>query len=146
MLWQNVLNSRKMYLKFGFYDYSTNCVSWKYCRKGWFQFSEDGRLIIFGQNCLNLHNKCSQGDIAHNSVKALATMRFLEHFVAATALQPLPWCLSCPYLTHIMHHGEDSTVSYVVWLHERQYEHQIKSCVQLQQQSCPENLLVVQSL
>ena len=95
---------------------------------------------------LIMHNKSSQGDIALNSVKALATIRFLEHSVAATVLQLLPWCLSCSYWTHIMHHGEDSTISYVVWLHERQYEHQINSWVQLQQQTCSENLLVVQSL
>ena len=35
-------------------------------------------------------------------------------FVAATALQLLPWCLSSPYWTHIMHHGEDSNVSYII--------------------------------
>ena len=55
-------------------------------------------------------------------------------------------CLSCPYWTHIMHHGEDSTVSYVVWLHQGQDGHQGRSSVQLHQQNCTENRIVVQSL
>ena len=50
------------------------------------------------------------------------------------------------YSTHIMHHGEVSTVSYMVWLHLGQDEHQRRSWVQLQQQNCTENRIVVQSL
>ena len=55
-------------------------------------------------------------------------------------------CLSSPYWTHIMHQGEDGTVSYMVWLHQEQNEHQGRSWVQLQQQCCAESRLVVQSL
>ena len=44
---------RKIHLKFGFHDYSTNHANEKSGRKCRLIFSEDGRLIIFGQNCLN---------------------------------------------------------------------------------------------
>ena len=86
--WQHVLRSRKIDLKFGMHDYSTNCVSWKYCRKWILNFPEDGRSIIFGQNCLNyMHNKCSQADIAHNSVdrSPAESLNKLDHSNKQTA-------------------------------------------------------------
>ena len=42
---------------------------WRYCAgKCSIDFPEDGRSIIFGKSVLIVHNKCSQADIAHNSV------------------------------------------------------------------------------
>ena len=43
-------------------------------------------------------------------------------------------------------HKEDSTVCYMVWLHQVQNEHQGRSSVQLQPPSCTENRIVVQRL
>ena len=73
-------------------------------------------------------------------------MLFYVQCGAATAVQLHHWCLSCPYWTHIMLHGEDSTVSYMVWLRQGKDEQQGRSWVQLQQQSCTEYRIVVQSL
>ena len=79
------------------------------------------------------------GDNHSLSLKAWCHYAILGALCCCNCTSTFPWWLSCPYWTHIMHHGEDSTVSYMVWLHQGQAEQQWMSWVQLQQQNCTEN-------
>ena len=60
------------------------------------------------------HVRLASDDQGVLPCKDSGPQRFYEHFVAATALQLLPWCSSGPCWTHIMHHGKDCTVSYFI--------------------------------
>ena len=63
---QQALGNRKMTLKFGLYDYSTNWVTLKYNRKGRLNFLEDQSYLV--KIVLVMHNRRSQADIAQNTV------------------------------------------------------------------------------